>query len=82
LAAQVITRGGQALDPRGEHYTSDNIGQRLAIRDLMDSLRGSGLVSGGPPAFGPADRKAFADALDRLLAAAGPFNRAEPTSGA
>ena len=82
LAAQVIARGGQALDPRGEHYSRDNIGERLAIRDLMDNLRGSGLVSGGPPAFSPADRKAFADALDRLLAAAGPFNRAEPASGA
>ncbi len=77
LAAQVIARGGQALNPRGERYTHDSIGERLAIRDLMDSLRSAGLVTGGPAAFSQADRKAFADALDRLLATTGPFDRTE-----
>lgn len=81
LAAQVIARGGQALNPRGERYTEDSIGERLAIRDLMETLRGSGLVSGGPAAFSSADRKGFADALDRLLAAAVPFHRREPPPG-
>lgn len=71
LADRVIARGGQALNPRGERFTQDSIGERLAIRDLMETLRGSGLVTGGPSAFSQADRKAFADALDRLLTASG-----------
>jgi uncharacterized protein len=68
LAAAVIERRGHALNPRGELYTPDNIHQRLAMRDFMEELRGAGLVSGGPAALGAADRKAFADALDRFLA--------------
>ncbi len=68
LAAQVIERGGEVLDPRGERYTKDNIRERLNIRDFLDTLRGSGVVTGGPPALTQTDRKRFADALDRLLA--------------
>ena len=68
LAADVIEKGGQALNPRGELYTAQNIKARLNIRDFMDSLRGSGIDTGGPPALSQADRKVFADHLDRILA--------------
>lgn len=68
LAADVIAKGGYALSPRGELFTKENIKARLNIRDFMDTLRGSGINTGGPPALGPQDRKAFADHLDRLLA--------------
>lgn len=68
LAADVIEKGGHALSPRGELFTSENIKARLNIRDFMDTLRGSGIDTGGPPALNQGDRKAFADHLDRLLA--------------
>jgi uncharacterized protein YaiI (UPF0178 family) len=68
LAADVIEKGGQALNPRGELYTAENIKARLNIRDFMDTLRGSGIDTGGPPALSQTDRKVFADNLDRLLA--------------
>jgi len=68
LAADVIEKGGHALSPRGERYTADNIRARLNIRDFMDTLRGSGIDTGGPPALSQGDRKLFADHLDRLLA--------------
>lgn len=68
LAADVIEKGGHALSPRGERYTADNIKARLNIRDFMDTLRGSGIDTGGPPALNQGDRKLFADHLDRLLA--------------
>ncbi len=67
LAAAVIEKGAHALDPRGELYTEGNVRERLAVRDFMDELRGSGVITGGPSGFGPGDRKAFADALDRIL---------------
>jgi uncharacterized protein YaiI (UPF0178 family) len=68
LAAEVIDNGGLALNPRGELYTTENIRQRLAMRDFMEEMRSAGEVTGGPPPLGPADRQAFANALDRLLA--------------
>ena len=68
LAADVIEKGGQALNPRGELYTAQNIKARLNMRDFMDSLRGSGIDTGGPPALNQTDRKVFADHLDRILA--------------
>ncbi|MGD8379454.1 MAG: YaiI/YqxD family protein [Gammaproteobacteria bacterium] len=68
LAAEVIGRGGQALSPRGERFTKDTIKARLTMRDFMDTLRASGVQTGGPPALSQSDRKAFADQLDRLLA--------------
>ncbi len=68
LAADVIEKGGHALNPRGEMYTAENIKARLNIRDFMDTLRGSGIDTGGPPALSQGDRKAFADNLDRFLA--------------
>jgi len=67
LAADVIEKGGHALNPRGELYTVENIKARLNIRDFMDTLRGSGINTGGPPALSQSDRKAFADHLDKLL---------------
>lgn len=68
LAADVIAKGGHALSPRGELFTKENIKARLNIRDFMDTMRGSGINTGGPPPLNPQDRKAFADHLDRILA--------------
>jgi uncharacterized protein len=70
LAADVVAKGGQALNPRGELYTEENVGERLAARNLLDGLRGSGLIAGGPANFSPRDRQAFANQLDRWLAKA------------
>ena len=67
LAADVIEKGGHALNPRGELYTVENIRARLNIRDFIDTLRGSGINTGGPPALSQTDRKMFADQLDKLL---------------
>jgi len=67
LAAEVIEKGGYALNPRGEMYTTANIKQRLAMRDLMDSLRSSGVDIGGPSAMNQADRQKFANNLDSFL---------------
>lgn len=68
LAAEVIDKGALALNPRGELYTEANIRERLVMRDFMDTLRGSGVMTGGPAALNLADRQAFANQLDRLLA--------------
>jgi uncharacterized protein YaiI (UPF0178 family) len=68
LAAEVIAKGCLALNPRGDLYTEDNIRQRLNMRDFMDTLRSSGIDTGGPASFNHADRQAFANQLDRLLA--------------
>lgn len=70
LAAQVIAKHAQAIDPRGELYTETNIGERLAVRNLLDELRGGGHVGGGPSNFTAKDRQAFANQLDRWLTAA------------
>ncbi|QDT94979.1 YaiI/YqxD family protein [Gimesia aquarii] len=70
LAADVVAKGGQALNPRGTLYTEANIGERLAVRDLMDDLRGEGQITGGPANFSAKDRQAFANQLDRWLTAA------------
>jgi uncharacterized protein YaiI (UPF0178 family) len=68
LAAAVIAGGGYALNPRGEFYTANNVRERLALRDFMEQLRSGGVETGGPPAFSPRDREAFANQLDRFLA--------------
>jgi uncharacterized protein YaiI (UPF0178 family) len=65
LAAEVVAKGGQALDPRGELYTEANVGERLAVRNLFDELRGGGEITGGPATFTAKDRQAFANQLDR-----------------
>ena len=69
LAAEVIEKGGMALNPRGELYTLGNIKARLNMRDFMDTMRSSGLqVGGGPPPLSQKDGMAFANALDRYIA--------------
>jgi len=67
LAAEVIEKGGYALNPRGELYSADNIRERLNMRDFMDTLRASGIDTGGPPALSQSDRNSFANHLDKLL---------------
>jgi uncharacterized protein YaiI (UPF0178 family) len=67
LAAEVIEKGGYALSPRGELYTANNIKARLNMRDFMETLRSSGIDTGGPPALSQSDRKSFADHLDKIL---------------
>ena len=67
LAAEVIEKGGHALSPRGELYSAENIKQRLNMRDFMESLRSSGVQTGGPPALNQSDRQNFANHLDRFL---------------
>jgi len=67
LAAEVIEQGGYALNPRGELYTQDTIQERLTMRNFMDSLRSSGVDTGGPPAFSQSERQAFANQLDKFL---------------
>ena len=71
LAAGVIEKGGTGLSPRGELFTADNIRGRLTMRDLMDELRGSGVMTGGPSALKPRDRQEFSNQLDRWLQARG-----------
>ena len=68
LAAEVIEKGAHALNPRGELYSADSIRSRLNMRDFMDTLRASGIDTGGPPALSQSDRKSFANHLDKLLA--------------
>jgi uncharacterized protein YaiI (UPF0178 family) len=68
LAAEVIAKGGHALSPRGELYSTENIGARLNMRDFLDTMRASGVDTGGPPPLNQADRQAFANHLDTLLA--------------
>lgn len=70
LAARVIEVGATVIRFRGELLTEANIGERLQARDFMDDLRGSGVMTGGPPPYGPKDKQRFAGALDRWLAAA------------
>lgn len=67
LAAEVIEKGAHALNPRGELYSADTIKARLGMRDFMETLRASGIVTKGPPSMNHKDRKAFADQLDKLL---------------
>ncbi|RUO63138.1 YaiI/YqxD family protein [Pseudidiomarina insulisalsae] len=68
LAAEIIAKGGRALSPRGELFTQDTIRERLNVRDFMETMRASGVQSGGPPPLHQRDRMAFANQLDRLLA--------------
>lgn len=69
LAAEVLDKNAFVLSPRGERYTADTIRERLALRDMMEELRSAGVDTGGPAALSQADRRAFANALDRLMLA-------------
>ncbi|MDJ0624238.1 MAG: YaiI/YqxD family protein [Desulfocapsaceae bacterium] len=68
LAAKVVQRGGLGLNPRGEIYSSENISEILSNRDFMDSLRSSGVDTGGPPPLTNRDKQTFANSLDQVLA--------------
>jgi hypothetical protein len=67
LAALLVPRGVSVIDPRGEEYTSESVGERLSVRNFMDGLRGAGVETGGHGAYGPREKQAFANALDRVL---------------
>jgi uncharacterized protein YaiI (UPF0178 family) len=67
LADEVLAKGGQALSPRGELYTTSNIKSRLNMRDFMDTMRASGEHTGGPAPLSQSDRQQFANHLDRIL---------------
>ena len=67
LAAALVGKGVLVIDPRGEQYTAENVGERLSVRDFMDGLRGAGVDTGGAAPYGARDKQAFAAALDRVL---------------
>jgi uncharacterized protein YaiI (UPF0178 family) len=67
LASILVAKGVLVLDPRGAEFTTENIGERLTVRDFMEGLRGAGVETGGPKGYGPKDKQAFASALDRTL---------------
>ena len=67
LAAQVIAKGAVVIDPRGELLDKGNIQERLSMRNFMETLRNTGVETGGPASLSAADRQAFANQLDRLL---------------
>ena len=67
LAALLVPKGVVVIDPRGEEYTAESIGERLSVRDFMDGLRGAGVDTGGHAAYGAREKQAFANALDRAL---------------
>lgn len=68
LAAEALQKGAAVVTPRGEAFTESNIRQKLQMRDFMESMRSSGVQTGGPASFGQSERKAFAAQLDRYLA--------------
>ncbi len=67
LASILVGKGIKTIDPRGEEYTEENVGERLSVRDFMDSLRSTGVETGGPKAFGAKEKQAFAATFDRVL---------------
>jgi len=67
LAALLVPNGVIVIDPRGEEYTPESVGERLSVRNFMDGLRGAGVETGGHAAYGPREKQAFANALDRVL---------------
>jgi len=79
LAAVLVDQGVTVLDPRGDEYTADNVRERLSIRDFMDSLRSTGVETGGPRPFTARDTRAFAGSLDRVLTAM--LGRSGPPGG-
>ena len=71
LAAEVMEKGAMALNPRGELYSEQTIKQKLSMRDFMETLRSSGIQTGGPPPLNQTDRREFANQLDKVLAKRG-----------
>ena len=67
LAALLVPKGVVVIDPRGDEYTSESIGERLSVRNFMDGLRSTGVETGGHAAYGQREKQAFANALDRAL---------------
>ena len=67
LAALLVPKGVVVIDPRGEEYTAESIGERLSVRDFMDGLRSAGVETGGHGAYGPREKQRFSNALDRAL---------------
>lgn len=67
LAADLVKNAVLTIDPRGEQYTEDDVGERLSVRNYMDELRGAGMQLGGPRPYGEKDKRAFAATLDRIL---------------
>ncbi|MEM6998827.1 MAG: YaiI/YqxD family protein [Pseudomonadota bacterium] len=67
LAAEIIEKSGHALNPRGEMYSANSIKAKLTIRDFMDTMRSSGVQTGGPSALSQSDRMKFANELDKFL---------------
>ena len=67
LAALLVPKGVAVIDPRGEEFTEESIGERLSVRNFMDGLRGSGVDTGGHGEYGAREKQAFANALDRAL---------------
>ncbi|MCZ8130570.1 MAG: YaiI/YqxD family protein [Steroidobacteraceae bacterium] len=78
LAAAVLEKGAQAVTPRGAKFSPDTIRAQLTMRDFMDTMRASGLQTGGPPPLSAADRSAFASHLDRWLASAVAYGKPPP----
>ena len=70
LAAALVENDVRVIDPRGEEYTRENVGERLTVRDFMESLRGAGVETGGARPYGAKEKQAFASALDRILSRA------------
>jgi uncharacterized protein YaiI (UPF0178 family) len=67
LASRLVEKAVHTIDPRGTEYTPENIGERLSVRDFMDGLRSTGVETGGPSAWTPKDKQAFAATFDRVL---------------
>lgn len=67
LAAQLVEKGVAVINPRGAELDGSNIGERLSVRNFMDEMRGAGVHTGGPSAFGERDKQAFANGFDRVL---------------
>ena len=78
LAALLVPNGVVVIDPRGEEYTAESIGERLSVRNFMDGLRGAGVETGGHAAYGPREKQAFSNALDRALTRALRRQRSAP----
>lgn len=68
LADELISKGAQALSPRGEMFSASSIKAKLTMRDFMDTMRSSGIHTGGPAQMSETDKREFANALDRYLA--------------